>query len=114
MVPIPASTKKAHGKRFTKFCKDLSRRLNISDGFRTLWIEYDREPLKGTYGENKIHNLTFNSKYIKGKHVLLIDDVITTGSSLVQIGKKLLELGASSVRGVFMARTVRDVDAITF
>lgn len=110
LVPIPASTKKAHGMRFTKFCKDLSHRLNISDGFRTLWIEYDREPLKGTVGENKIVNLTFNSKYIKGKHVLLIDDVITTGTSLVQIGKKLLELGAASVRGIFLARTVRDVE----
>ena len=110
LVPIPASTKKAHGMRFTKFCKDLSHRLNISDGFRTLWIEYDREPLKGTVGENKIVNLTFNSKYIKGKHVLLIDDVITTGTSLVQIGKKLLELGAASVRGIFMARTVKDTE----
>ena len=110
LVPIPASSKKSHGKRFTKFCKDLSSRLNIVDGFRTLWIEYDREPLKGTYGENKIHNLTFNSKYIKGKHVLLIDDVITTGASLVQIGKKLLELGAASVIGIFMARTVRDTE----
>lgn len=112
LVPIPASSKKSHGRRFTMFCKDLSSRLNIVDGFRTLWIEYDREPLKGTYGENKIHNLTFNSKYIKGKHVLLIDDVITTGSSLVQIAKKLLELGAASVRGIFMARTVRDTEMV--
>lgn len=110
LVPIPASSKKSHGIRFTKFCRDLSKRLGIADGFRTLWIEYDREKLKGTIGENKIENLTFNSKYIRGKHVLLIDDVITTGASLIQIGKKLLELGAISVRGIFMARTVRDVE----
>ena len=112
IVPIPASTKKSHGIRFTKFCRDLSKRLDIADGFRTLWIEYDREKLKGTIGENKIENLTFNSKYIRGKHVLLIDDVITTGTSLIQIGKKLLELGAISVRGIFMARTVRNADFV--
>lgn len=112
LVPIPASSKKSHGIRFTKFCRDLAKRLNITDGFRTLWIEYDREKLKGTIGENKIENLTFNAKYIRGKHVLLIDDVITTGTSLIQIGKKLLELGATSVRGIFMARTVRDAEFV--
>ena len=42
--------------------------------------------------------------------MLLVDDVITTGTSLVQIGKKLLELGALSVRGVFMAKTVRETE----
>ena len=62
--------------------------------------------MKGTIGENKMENLTFNKKYIRGKHVLLIDDVITTGASLIQIGNKLLELGAMSVRGVFMAKTI--------
>lgn len=106
LVPIPASSQKQHGIRFSKFCRELAKRLNIADGFRTLWIEYDREKLKGTIGENKMENLTFNKKYIQGKHVLLIDDVITTGTSLIQIGNKLLELGAMSVRGVFMAKTI--------
>lgn len=112
LVPIPASSKKQHGIRFSKFCRELAKLLGIADGFRTLWIEYDREKLKGTIGENKMENLTFNRKYIQGKHVLLIDDVITTGTSLIQIGKKLLELGAISVRGVFMARTVRNTDFV--
>ena len=110
LVPIPASTKKAHGRRFTRFCRELAKRLDIADGFRTLWIEFDREKMKGTIGKNKIENLTFNRIHIKGKHVLLVDDVITTGTSLVQIGKKLLELGALSVRGVFMAKTVRETE----
>lgn len=110
LVPIPASTKKAHGRRFTRFCRELAKRLDIADGFRTLWIEFDREKMKGTIGKNKIENLTFNRIHIKGKHVLLVDDVIMTGTSLVQIGKKLLELGALSVRGVFMAKTVREAE----
>ena len=110
LVPIPASSKKSHNMSFSRFCRNLAERLDVADGFRTLWIEYDRDEMKGTVGENKIENLTFNRKYIQGKHVLLIDDVITTGASLVQIGKKLLELGAISVRGVFMARTIREAE----
>lgn len=66
--------------------------------------------MKGTIGKKKNENLKFNRIHIKGKHVLLVDDVITTGTSLVQIGKKLLELGALSVRGVFMAKTVRETE----
>ena len=78
-----------NGRRFTRFCRELAKRLDIADGFRTLWIEFDREKMKGTIGKNKIENLTFDRIHIKGKHVLLVDDVITTGTSLVQIGKKL-------------------------
>lgn len=42
--------------------------------------------------------------------ILPMDSELTTGTSLVQIGKKLLELGALSVRGVFMAKTVRETE----
>ena len=55
---------------------------------------------------DKLENIEFNAKYIKGKDVILCDDVTTTGQSLIQMKRKMLELGAKSVIGVFMARTI--------
>lgn len=106
LIPIPASTRERNVQRYARFCRILSNILKIEDGFRAIWIAQSREQLKGTIGTDKLENIEFNAKYIKGKDVILCDDVTTTGQSLIQMKRKMLELGAKSVMGVFMARTI--------
>lgn len=106
LVPIPASTRQTNIWRYSSFCCELSRALSITDGFRTSWINYDREEMRGTVGEDKLKNLSFNKKYIDGKDVILVDDVCTTGGSMKQMGRKMLELGATSVMGMCLGKTV--------
>ena len=43
---------------------------------------------------------------ITGKHVLLIDDVVTTGATLNECSKLLYEMGASQVDAAVFARTM--------
>lgn len=45
-----------------------------------------------------------NIELCKGKHVLLIDDIITTGSTMSEASKTLLKAGADRVTGVCVAR----------
>lgn len=106
LVPIPASTRERNVQRYARFCRILSKMLKIEDGFRAIWIARSREQLKGTVGTDKLENVEFNARYIRGKDVILCDDVTTTGQSLVQMKRKMMELGAKSVIGVFMARTI--------
>ncbi len=42
-----------------------------------------------------------------GEHVLLIDDIVTTGATLSEAAKVLLSVGAEQVSGLTLARTVR-------
>lgn len=42
----------------------------------------------------------------RGKKVILVDDVITRGRTFVQIANKLISNGASSVEGLFVAKTI--------
>jgi predicted amidophosphoribosyltransferase len=42
----------------------------------------------------------------RGKKVILVDDVITRGRTFVQTADKLIANGASSVEGMFVAKTV--------
>lgn len=106
LIPIPAATRERNIARFARFCSLLSRRLKIADGFRAIWIKEDWEQLKGTTGHNKLSNLIFHSEYIRGKDVILVDDIATTGQSFIQMKRKCMQLGANSVVGVFLGKTV--------
>ena len=43
-----------------------------------------------------------------GEHVLLIDDIVTTGSTLGEAAKVLLDAGAGEVSALTLARTDRE------
>jgi ComF family protein len=47
-----------------------------------------------------------NRKDITGKHILLIDDVVTTGATLNECAKLLYEMGAQQVDAAVFARTM--------
>ena len=106
LIPIPASTYERHRQRYARFCHRLAKYLKIEDGYRAILIKEDREQLKGTKSQDKISNLVFNKEYITGKDIFLIDDVVTTGQNFIQIKQKLIQLGAASVFGLFLGKTV--------
>jgi predicted amidophosphoribosyltransferase len=105
LIPIPASTRERNQLRFARFCFQLSKKLKMDDGYRAVWIKQDREQLKGKHCQDKLSNLVFFSEYFIGKDVFLIDDVLTTGQSFIQMKRRLIELGANSVTGLFLGRT---------
>lgn len=67
----------------------------------------------GLSEEERIENVkgTFkalNTSYIKGRTILLVDDVMATGSTLSECAKVLKEAGAWRVWGLTLARSVRE------
>lgn len=107
LIPIPAATRERNAARFARFCSLLSRRLKITDGFRATWIREDREQMKGTHGLDKLSNLIFHPVYFQGRDVFLVDDIVSTGENFTQMKRRLVQLGANSVTGLFLGRTVK-------
>ena len=105
LIPLPASTKERHRQRFEYFCGELSRRLIIDNGFSAVRIEQDREQQKGTQQRN-MSGVVFDPDYIEGRDVLLLDDILTTGMSFTLVKRELEKLGANSVTGIFLTKTV--------
>jgi ComF family protein len=80
---------------------DAIRRLRATESQSGLTFAQRRDNVKGAFAANE--------KYIsaiKGKSILLIDDVMTTGATLGQCAKTLLDAGAVSVNVLTLARTV--------
>jgi predicted amidophosphoribosyltransferase len=46
------------------------------------------------------------SSSVRGKNIILIDDVITRGQTFYDTARKLMAAGAASVTGLFLAKTV--------
>ena len=104
---IPASKPEKTNKRFKYFCSIVAKALNIENGFNYL-SAIEHEETKGTSNKNITPYLIINSEQYKGKNVLLFDDIITSGSSFKQVSAKLLETGAKSITGIFIAKTTRE------
>lgn len=106
LIPIPASTKERNMNLFYRLLKAICDRLKIENGFDAVTILYDRPQFKGsTSPVDKLSNLSFCADRIKGKNIILIDDILTTGERFIQMKHKLMQLGALAVTGVFLART---------
>ncbi len=112
LIPIPLDEKRLKRRGFNQaeeIGKELSKFLNIpllSDCLikikKTvpqveLSDEERRENIKGAFDCEK-------REKIKGKEILLVDDVYTTGSTMEEAARVLKEAGAKKVIGVAVAR----------
>lgn len=103
---IPASTSVKTERRFSKLA-DAIRSEGYDVELRTVYNKYDTEAghISGK-SANPIEAFGFNAEMTKGKNIILIDDIITRGTTFNQAANKISSLGALSVCGLFLARTI--------
>ena len=114
LMIIPASTNERHELRFRNFSVEFTGLLRIANGYDAITVTRDREEYKGQHYKNKTDNLHFDEAAIRGRHILLFDDLLTTGAGLSQVSRKLLACGALSVTGLFLAKTLPPEDEYDF
>jgi orotate phosphoribosyltransferase len=79
-------------------CEGLSELYGINTKFL-----YDRKEEK-TYGDKATDkSIVGGNQFVKGGRILIVDDVITTGGTKLDVFKKLEELGEHSVVGIIVA-----------
>lgn len=103
---IPASTSEKTRRRFSQLSAAIA-----NHGYATskdaIYNAYDKEAehISGKTN-NPIESFGFHGENVRGKKVVLIDDIITRGTTFNQVADKLKALGAMNVTGLFYAKTV--------
>ena len=103
---IPASTKSKTQTRYKKLAEAIQ-----ASGYKVaidaIYNEHDHEAghLTGKTG-NPIEGVGFNTSGIAGKKIIVIDDIITRGKTFQMVAEKLMAMGATTVTGLFLAKTI--------
>lgn len=104
---IPASSEYKTIQRFASLASFIERETGVKatiDGI-VAREETESQCLTGTrFDKTSFYN--FDTSLYRGKNVILIDDVITSGRSFKSCAIKLKNSGANNVRGLFLAKTI--------
>lgn len=104
-VCIPASSSHANRIRFQSFSKYICSDTGMTDAFHAVTVSADRiaTHLGGT---NKFDNISLDGSFFKGKYVIIFDDIITKGDSMINMKHQLEQKGAIVICGITLGKTV--------
>lgn len=111
IVCIPASTRCANVRRWKRFSDILCRLTGAIDGFDRVQVSGSRKRAHVT-GEHELatnikHYVHIDAEYFRGRKVLVIDDIYTTGQSSAAFIAAMQAAGATVTMAMFLAKTKR-------
>lgn len=102
---IPAITADKTALRYSQLATAIESETGIPSDYHTILPKRATE-LMATGKTDSAEDFLFNKEQIEGKDIILIGDIITTGTNFTKTCQKLTELGAKSVIGLFLAKTI--------
>jgi ComF family protein len=111
-MPVPLHTRRLRERGFNQsllLARQVSRKRSIPLNFTALWRSRQTQPQTQLSGPERQKNVrgafeVRNAEAVAGKRVLLIDDVFTTGATVQECAKALLDAGAERVDVLTLAR----------
>lgn len=115
IIPVPLHYLRLFKRKYNQsalLSKELSKLTGVETDFFSLKKIRHTKPQVSFSGKARVKNVknaftVKNNQNIIGKRIVLIDDVMTTGSTLTECAKSLLAAGAKSVDALTIARVYR-------
>ncbi len=112
VVPVPLSKKRLRKRGFNQaelIARVFATHFHIPLLSSSLFKITHTKPQMGLTREARQKNLldcfaVRNAEEIKGKHIILVDDVSTSGSTLAEVSRTLKNAGAKKIIGLVIAK----------
>lgn len=104
LVCCPTSSPASYLMRFGVFMEEVARIAGIEDGYDLVEVTSIRKEVHmGGSRNQKNYQI---SPSVKGRKIVLFDDVLTTGQTWLTFATELEALGAEVVQGIFLAEAI--------
>ena len=108
LVCIPASTKAKNAARYDEFSNRLCEETGMENGYGHTHVV--RDGLSKNHPENHTGRsiqpvIEFDNDFFRGKNVLLFDDVVTKGGTMLRYKDVLRDKGATVIGGICLGKT---------
>ncbi len=111
LVCLPASTKAKNAARYEEFAKRLCEETGMENAYSYIHIIQDgmskNDPRNNT-GRSIQPEVRFDD-WFKGKYVLLFDDIVTKGGTMLQYKEMLERKGATVIGGIALGKTKHEM-----
>lgn len=103
LVCIPASSKMITERRYKEFSSMLCKETGMDNSYSYINIIQDAPPkhLGGTGNPT----VEYNADFFKNKNIIIFDDVITSGKSMLRMKLNMEQLGATVIAGISIGKT---------
>lgn len=110
---VPPSSAERYQKRYSRFAEFLSNQTGLENLYESLTYRFDGGAKHLGSGEKA--DFVIDEAAVKGKNIILFDDIVTTGASLTEIMEYLERLGATVISAFTLGRTCHsDSDKLFF
>ena len=108
VVPVPCSSMAQYRYRFAYFCVVVANTLGQLNPMQHVTIlgkrsAAHRNPAHTAQEDN--YQVQLDSDFFKGKKVVVLDDIVSSGATADKFAKQLEEAGAEVKGGIFFAKT---------
>lgn len=104
---VPASTSWKTSRRYSSVARQLEQITGVRAAMSAI-----TKPVDGEAGHiagktaDPASEFSFDASQFRGKNVILVDDVVTRGRTLLSTSERLTARGAASVTGLAVAKTI--------
>ena len=111
LVPVPTTRKRRHARGYNQaqvLCELFAREtgMPMADALRRTDERAAQTKLSGWLRRRNLTGVMTADERVRGRHILLIDDVYTTGSTAAEAARALGEAGALSVSVLTAAKSI--------
>lgn len=111
LVCIPASTSSNNYSRYYDFSGRICEETYMKNGFNHMYIMRDgisKKHPKNQTGQSVQPIVQYEDNYFRGKYVLLFDDVVTMGDTMLRYKNDMEKMGAIVIGGMCLGKTMHE------